>query len=169
MVRRRWTLRGLRPSAPCQTRYQWGYLYSTVEVEGQNAAEFACLPGGSLELSHLLLERLAVRDPEAGHVVIWDQAGFHPQPDLQELPAHVHVLPLPPYSPQLNPVEVIGDVIKDRIANTRRHTLEAMEEALGKILRPICHSAEGVRMLGSHSWLIEQVCATATENSAIAN
>jgi transposase len=169
VVRRCWTLRGLRPSAPYQTKYEWGYLYSALEVDGENAAEFACLPGGSLDLSHLFLERLAARDPEAEHVVIWDQAGFHPQPGLHALPERVQVLPLPPYSPELNPVEVIGDVIKDRIANTLWQTLESLEEALGEELRPIYESAERVRRLVSHPWLIDQVNATATENSAVTN
>ena len=168
VVRRCWTLRGLRPTAPYQTKYQWGYLYSALEVDGQHAAEFACLPGVSLELSRLFLERLAARDPQAEHVVIWDQAGFHPRPELHDVPERIHLLPLPPYSPELNPVEVIGDVIKDRIANTLWQTLEALEEALGEELRPIYESAERVRRLVSHPWLIQQVNATATENSAVA-
>ena len=98
--------------------------------------------------------------------MIWDQAGFHPQPHVHELPARVHVIALPPYSPELNPVEVIGDVIKDRIANTLWTTLEALEQALGEELRPIYESAERVRRLVSH-WLIKQVNATAQENSAV--
>ena len=167
VVRRCWTLRGIRPTAPYQTKYQWGYLYSALEVDGQNAAEFACLPGVSLELSRLFLERLAARDPQAEHVVIWDQAGFHPQPKLHAVPARIHLLPLPPYSPELNPVEVIGDVIKDRIANTLWQTLEALEEALGEELRPIYESAERVRRLVSHPWLIQQLNVTAPNNSAI--
>jgi putative transposase len=167
VVRRCWTLRGVRPTAPYQTKYEWGYLYSALEVDGPHAAEFACLPGVSLELSGLFLERLAARDPEAEHVVIWDRAGFHPHPDLHELPARIHLLPLPAYSPELNPVEVIGDVIKDRIANTLWQTLEALEEALGEELRPIYESAERVRRLVSHPWLVEQLNASATENSAI--
>jgi transposase len=61
VVRRCWTLRGVRPTAPYQTKYEWGYLYSALEVDGQHAAEFACLPGVSLELSRLFLERLAAR------------------------------------------------------------------------------------------------------------
>lgn len=169
VVRKCWTLRGMRPTAPYQTKYEWGYLYSALEVDGENAAEFACLPGVSLELSHLFLERLAARDPAAEHVVIWDRAGFHPQPHLHKLPDRIHLLPLPPYSPELNPVEVIGDVIKDRIANTLWSTLETLEEALGEELRPIYESAERVRKLVSHPWLIQQVNATATENSAITN
>ena len=168
VVRRCWTLRGVRPTAPYQTKYQWGYLYSALEVDGQNAAEFACLPGVSLELSRLFLERLAARDPQAEHIVIWDQAGFHPQPGLHEVPPHIHLLPLPAYSPELNPVEVIGDVIKDRIANTLWRTLEALEKALGEELRPIYQSAERVRRLVSHPWLMDQLNATAARNSAIA-
>jgi transposase len=167
VVRRCWTFKGIRPTAPYQTKYEWGYLYTALEVDGQNAAEFLCLPGVSLEMSRLFLERLVARDPQAEHVVIWDQAGFHPQPDLHDLPASIHLIPLPPYSPELNPVEIIGDVIKDRIANTLWPTLEALEEALGEELRPIYKSAERVRKLVSHHWLIHQVNATATENSAI--
>lgn len=53
VVRRCWTLRGMRPVAPYQTKYEWGYLYSALEVDGQNAAEFACLPRASLEVSQL--------------------------------------------------------------------------------------------------------------------
>jgi len=122
-----------------------------------------------LALSGLFLERLAARDPDAEHVVIWDQAGFHPQPGLHELPERIHVLPLPPYSPELNPVEVIGDVIKDRIGNTLWRRLEDLEVALGEELLPIYESAERVRRLVSHPWLVEQVNATAKENSAVTN
>jgi len=169
VVRRCWTLRGVRPTAPYQTKYEWGYLYSALEVAGAHAAEFACLPGVSLELSRLFLERLAARDPQAEHVVIWDQAGFHPRPELHAVPARIHLLALPPYSPELNPVEVIGDVIKDRIANTLWQTLDALEKALGEELRPIYESADRVRRLVSHPWLVQQVNATATENDAITN
>jgi len=167
VVRRCWTLRGLRPTVAYQTKYEWGYLYSALEIDGENAAEFLCLPEVSLAMSQLFLQRLAARDPQAEHVVIWDQAGFHPQPHLHRVPAGVHLIALPPYSPELNPVEVIGDLIKDRISNTLWTTMEALEEALGEELRPIYESAERVRRLVSHPWLIDQVNGTVTENSAV--
>jgi len=167
VLRRCWTLRGLRPLAPYQTKYEWGYLYSALELDGENAAEFLCLPEVSLAMSHLFLERLAARDPQAEHVVIWDQAGFHPQAGIHRLPPRVHLIALPPYSPELNPVEVIGDLIKDRIGNTLWATIETLEEALGEELRPIYESPERVRRLVSHPWLINQVNATVAENSAV--
>ena len=168
VVRRCWSLRGLRPVAPYQTKYEWSYLYSALEVDGENAAEFFCLPGVSLEMSHLFLAHLSAQDPQAEHVVIWDQAGFHPRAGAVGLPSNIHLLPLPPYSPELNPVEIIGDLIKDRIANTLWKTFEALEESISEELRPLCQSAERVRSLVSHPWLIEQVNITAPENSAIA-
>lgn len=167
VVRKCWTLKGIRPTAPYQTKYEWGYLYTALEVDGENAAEFLCLPEVSLGMSRLFLERLVARDPQAEHVVIWDQAGFHPQAHLHELPSQIHLVPLPPYSPELNPVEIIGDVIKDRIANTLWPTIESLENALGEELRPIYESAERVRNLVSHNWLINQVNDTVTENSAV--
>jgi transposase len=167
VVRKCWTLRGLRPAAPYQTKYQWGYLYSALEVDGEHAAQFQCLPGVSLELSRLFLEQLAERDPQAEHVVIADQAGFHLNPKLHPLPPRIHVVPLPPYSPELNPVEAIGDLVKDRIGNALWTTLEKLEAAIAEELEPIYQSAERVRRLVSHGWLIAQVNTTAAENSAI--
>ena len=63
-----------------------------LEVDGENAAQFLCLPAVSLEMSRLFLEHLAASDPEAEHMVIWDQAGFHPNPDIHALPERVHLM-----------------------------------------------------------------------------
>ncbi len=168
VLRKCWTLRGERPTAPYQTKYQWGYLYSALEVDGDHAAQFQCLPGVSLELSRLFLEQIAARDPQAEHVVIADQAGFHLNPELHEVPARIHLIALPPYSPELNPVEVVGDLIKDRIGNVLWGTLEQLEAAIVEELQPVYESAERVRRLVAHDWLTQQVNATATENDAIA-
>jgi transposase len=167
VVRKCWTLRGERPTAPYQTKYQWGYLYSALEVDGENAAEFQCLPGVSLELSRLFLAQIADRDPEAEHVVIADQAGFHLNPRLHQLPARIHLIALPPYSPELNPVEAIGDLVKDGIGNVLWTTLEKLEAAIAAELEPIYQSAERVRRLVSHGWLMNQLNVTAVENSAV--
>jgi len=167
VVRKCWTLRGLRPKAPYRTKYQWGYLYSALEVDGHHDAQFLCLPTVSLGMSRLFLEHLAASDPQAEHLVIWDQAGFHPKAELHALPDRIHLIPLPPYSPELNPVEAIGDLIKDRIGNTLWATLEALELAIGEEIRPLWQTPDRVRSLVSHPWLIEQVNVTVVENSAI--
>ena len=167
VVRKCWTLRGVRPTVPYRTQYEWGYLYSALEVDGENAAEFLCLPEVSLEMSSLFLKHLAASDPGAEHIVIWDQAGFHPKPEIHTVPERVHLVSLPPYSPELNPTEAIGDLIKDRIGNVLWPTIADLEQAISEELRPLCEEAECVRRLVSHPWLVEQANATATANSAI--
>lgn len=161
VVRKCWTLRGVRPTVPYRTKYEWGYLHSALEVDGKNAAEFLCLPGVSLELSDLFLRHLAASDPEAEHIVIWDQAGFHPKPEIHTVPDRVHLVALPPYSPELNPVEAIGDLIKDRIGNALWNRFADLEQAISEELRPLYESADAVRRLVSHPWLSEQANATA--------
>ncbi len=118
-------------------------------------------------MSGLFLQHLAASDPNAEHIVIWDQAGFHPKPKLHAVPERVHLVALPPYSPELNPTEAIGDVIKDRIGNVLWQSLDDLEQAIGEELRPLGENAESVRRLVSHPWLVEQANATAAENSAI--
>ena len=83
------------------------------------------------------------------------------------MPARIQLVPLPPDRPELNPVEAIGDVIKDRIANTLRKTLDDLEAAIGEELKPIYETAERVRSLVAHGWLVDQVTDTVTENSAV--
>jgi transposase len=56
------------------------------------------------------------------------------------LPANLRLLPLPPYSPELNPVERLGSLIKAQVCNRLYHTLARLErhiEAVTKqCLRP---------------------------------
>ena len=59
----------------------------------------------NLDCNQLFLEHLRSSDPEAHHVVIAAQAGFHLRKGYERLSEGVHIVPLPPYSPELNPCE----------------------------------------------------------------
>jgi hypothetical protein len=101
---------GYKPTAPYQTKYQWGYLHSALEVGGDGRAEALFLPTVSLECSRIFLAQIAASDPHADHIVIWDQAGFH-QATGQTCVPRVRILSLPPYCPELNPVEKLANLL----------------------------------------------------------
>jgi len=65
-----------------------------------------------------LAEISAAVDPDAHAVVILDQAGWHMSPKL-EIPANITLMPLPPRSPELNPVENIWQYIRDNWLSNR--------------------------------------------------
>jgi transposase len=160
VLRKVWALRGARPTAPYHTKYQWGYLYSALEVAGEHRAEAMFADSVSLGMSQGFLAQVAATDPQAEHIVIWDQAGFHEKTGSTAVPPRVHILSLPPYSPELNPVEKLGDLIKDRIGNTVWLDLEAIEAAITEELRPIWQLPERVRALIGEGWLLDQANAT---------
>src|SRR5208283_3903817 len=75
--RRGWALRGQRVVIPQQQRYEWEYVYGALEVV-RGESQFRFMPSVSLDFSRGFLQQIAASDPDAEHVVIWDQAGFHP-------------------------------------------------------------------------------------------
>jgi putative transposase len=159
VTRRVWSLRGLRPVCPVQPRYQWAYVYGAAEVGGQAQAEFLYCPTVNLECSQRFLQQLAAREPGATHVIIWDGAGFHPQDGAAGLPDNVRLLALPPYSPELNPIEGLWDQLKDHLCNTVYASLRALEEAITGFLRPCWENPERVRDLIGRGWLLAQANA----------
>jgi transposase len=162
VLRRCWALRGQRVTAPYQTKYQWGYLHSALEVDGAHAAQALFSNSVNLETSAKFLEQIQQSDPASQHVVIWDQAGFHPRPQHEQLPLGVHVLFLPAYSPELNPVEKIGAFIKDAVCNRVWETLAAIEAAISAELEPLWTLPERVKQLvGTNGWLAAQLNASA--------
>ncbi len=51
-------------------------------------------------------------------IMIWDQAGFHTSKNVQ-LPDNVTLIPLPPYSPQLNPIEKLWQYLRKHYWSNR--------------------------------------------------
>jgi transposase len=161
-TRRVWITKGARPIVRRQTRYEWDYLYGALEVvEGH--AEFLHLPTVNLDCNRLFLEHLQASDPQAEHIVIADQAGFHLRPGDARLPAHVHIVSLPPYSPELNPCEQLWDVLKDSegFVNGLFASIAKLRAALRPGLRRYWENAALVLSLVGRPWLHDQANTSA--------
>ncbi len=72
VVRRCWSLRGVRPYAPYHTKYQWGYLYSALEVGGAYGSQALFTSSVNLPTSGKFLEQLVASHAASQRVVIWD-------------------------------------------------------------------------------------------------
>lgn len=161
VIRRCWALKGVRVHVPYATRYKWGYLHEALEVDGDNRMELLFTPAIDLDIHALFLTQIGQREPKALHVVIQDQAGFHLRAGDARLPANVRLVPLPPYSPELNPVEKPGDLVKDAICNRLFKELRVLEDAILAELEPLRHGGERVAQLIGKGWLLDQTNAGA--------
>lgn len=161
VIRRCWGFKGVRVHVPYATRYQWGYLHEALEVDGRNKVELLFTPAINQDIHAVFLAQISQSDPAAVHVIIQDRAGFHLREDDARLPPNVRLLPLPPYSPELNPVEKLGDLVKDAICNRLFDELKTLEDAILAELQPLRESGQRVAQLIGTGWLLDQTNAGA--------
>jgi transposase len=147
IVRRAWARRGHRLGLPCQRKYEWGYVYGALEI-GTGRSEFTYWDGVDLEISTDFLRQIARSEPEAQHVVVWDGAGFHPRADWRPIPRGVKLIVLPPYSPELNPIEKLWDVLKDGLCNQVFDTMEDLWAAVTAQLEQLWEPTRIQRLIG---------------------
>jgi hypothetical protein len=132
-IRRRvWAPRGQRPSAPVHPRYEWLYVYGFVQPE-TGASEWLLLPTVSVEAFALALAEFAKVlgvGPRKHVVLVLDGAGWHAS-DRLVLPPELHLLPLPPYSPELQPAERLWPLLDEPLANRVFASLADLDATLG--------------------------------------
>lgn len=88
----------------------------------------------SLIFCSFLRNLFAWLDPSKKYVLILDNAGFHKTNCVKELIAEydwITVEHIPPYSPELNPIETCWKVTKNAVTKSQYFkTIDAMQEAL---------------------------------------
>lgn len=158
LLRRVWSERGVRPVVNRQIKYEWDYLYGSLEItEGE--AHFCQIPGTNLQWHQQYLEDLAASDPRHTHIVIQDGAGFHLRDGDLRVPANIRLIELPPYSPELNPCEQLWDLIKDALGNRIFKTVESLRTAMDQILLNWWGDSQKVISLIGRPWLRDQANA----------
>jgi hypothetical protein len=86
---------------------------------GTGADVALVLPEATTATMNLFLVELAANLPADVHaVLVLDRAGWHGARALV-VPANVTLVPLPPYSPELNPVERVWLYLRERFLSLR--------------------------------------------------
>ena len=148
-----WAPKGSRPVVPLQNEYEWVYLYGAVNPQtGESCARV--LPWVNTEMMQIHLDAISEQVGPKRHVVlVLDNAGWHGSSRL-ELPDNISLLPLPPYSPELNPIERLWHWLKDHEFSNRVYPdyddlLEAVSDMWNTLTR------ERIQSVCSCSWTHE--------------
>lgn len=124
-----WAPKGSRPTAVRQTEYEYLWVIGAVcPATGQS--EGLLSPRLNTDVVNVFLRQFSSTLAADEHaVMIWDGAGFHTSGKLQ-VPGNVTVLQLPPYSPELNPMENLWHYLKSHYWSNRAYAdYEELEEA----------------------------------------
>jgi hypothetical protein len=131
LVRTVWARRGQRPLVRVQHRYQWLYLLAFVHpASGRTEWAFASTVNTDvMPIALAAFARAVGAGPTKQIILVLDQAGYHTSP-LLEVPQGIHLVFLPPYSPELQPAEHLWQFSDAPLANRHFTALAALEETL---------------------------------------
>lgn len=125
-----WCFHGQRPIAPVQHRYEWRYLVSFVHPASGRAV-FHLATSVNIPLFNAELAAFAQAvgaGPKKEIVLVLDRAGWHASPQVR-VPDHIHLLFLPAYSPELQPVEHVWRLTDTALANRHFTSIAELEDA----------------------------------------
>ena len=146
--RRCWAPEGLRPEVPVQIIREYTYLFGAVSPH-DGVLDTLILPEVNAEAMSLFLAEVAQRHRTDYILMVLDGAGWHRARDLV-VPDQMGLVFLPPYSPELNPMEHVWEEIREKwFPNLVFSSLEAVEDRL----------VESVLYLESHRKLAASITA----------
>ena len=124
-----WAKKGSRPTAVRQTEYEYLWVLGAVCPETGHA-EGLLSPQLNTKIVNEFLRQFAQTIPANKHaVMLWDGAGFHTAKSLC-IPENMTVVTLPPYSPELNPIENLWHYLKSHYWSNRAYAdYDELEQA----------------------------------------
>ena len=144
----------MRPPGIADNRFTFAYIFAAIEPGTDNA--FALLmPEVNTDAMQQFLDRFAATIGEDEHVaMVLDQAGWHGANALQ-VPSNITLVPLPPYSPELNPVERVWLHLKDRFLSHRLlNDYEAIVDAACTAWSALLAEVGRITSLASYPWIL---------------
>jgi len=144
---RHWSKRGSPPRLAKDQRTKSAYIFGAICPEQGKGAGLV-LPSCDTHAMNLHLAEISRQVTTGAHaVVVLDQAGWHTAKDLI-VPGNITLMPLPPRSPELNPVENVWQFLREtwlsnRIFRSYRDILD--------------HCARAWKRLTDQPWLIMSI------------
>ena len=153
--RRRLTARGVQPVGSVQHVFEWFYVYGAVEPTTGDRF-FLELPYLNAENFQIFIDLFAHAFPDSLNLLLLDNSGAHTAQRLT-VPENVCLVFLPPYGPELNPIERVWRDLKDALAWLQFPTLGVQQDYVAMLLRG--YEAITLQALTGYPYLVEAIYA----------
>jgi hypothetical protein len=156
-----WYQKGARPRGVRQQGFASAHLFGAVCPERGEGAGLV-LPEVSTAAMGVFLAKLSRAVPAGAHAaLVLDGAGWHVSDDLV-VPANLTLIHLPPYSPELNPVERVWEYLRDRWLSHRvlASGYEAVVDAACAAWNALLAEPGRLRSLTNFPWLPTSVTSS---------
>jgi hypothetical protein len=152
-IRRSWCPKPYRPMCQAMVTQEYTYAYAAVSVP-DGTLDTLILPHVNTDCMQIFLDEVATRHSGDRIVMITDGAGWHNAASLS-IPENMRLVKLPPYSPELNPVEHLWDDLREKSFHNRVFkNIDALERHLSTSLRDMELDDQRVRSIVAWPWII---------------
>lgn len=112
------------------------------------------MPAANTDTMNIQLRDLGQQITDTVQVLlVLDQAGWHNSRGLR-VPDNITLLPLPPYSPELNPVEMIWRYLRQHYLSNRQYRdHDALFEAGGKAWNALSDEPNRIQSICLFPWI----------------
>lgn len=155
MRRRRLTACGVQPVGLIQHTFEWFYIDGAVApTTGERF--FLELPYLKADMFHIFVNALAQAFPDSLNLLLLDNSGAHTASRVH-WPDHVRAVWLPPYCPELNPIERVWRDLRDDLAWQQFVNLQAQQDCVADLLQT--YDALTLQSLTGYPYLVEAINA----------
>jgi len=147
-----WAPVGSRPPMVRDNRHETAYILGAVCPDrGIGAAIIA--PAANTECINLHLAEISAQVARgAVAALIWDGAGWHRSSEL-EVPQNIVLIPLPPYAPELNPMENVWEYLRaNKLSGCVWDTYDEIVTACSDAWNWLIDDPGRIRSIGTRDW-----------------
>ena len=151
--KRCWCGDGIRPSVPCHRVREYMYAYGAVSpLDGDMVS--LVLPKFNTYCMNIFLDAVSKQYPNDYILMVADNAPWHKSNGLV-IPENMEIFPLLPYTPELNPIEMIWDEIREKFfKNKLFKTLSAVSDKLCEAIVHLLDNKNIVKSITGWGWII---------------
>lgn len=134
-------------------RHDSAYLFGAIcPARGVGAA--IIMPTVNTEAMSEHLREISTQVAACAHcILICDGAGWHQQGGDLIVPANITLLPLPPYSPELNPMENVWEYLRgNKLCSLVWDSYDAIVAACKAAWDFLIDNPERIRSIGTREW-----------------
>lgn len=155
-IRHCWCPKPFRPLCQAMVTQEYTYAYAAVSVSDGDL-DTLILPNVNTTCMQLFVDEVSSRHPDERIIMVIDGAGWHKSQSLV-VPKNMRFLQLPPYAPELNPVEHLWDDLREKSFHNRVFdSIDALENHLSSSLRQMELDNERVKSIVAWPWIINSL------------
>jgi hypothetical protein len=134
-------------------RHDTAYLFGAI-CPARAVGAAIITPAANTECMNLHLAEISTQvAPGAIAVLICDGAGWHQTGGTLTVPGNIVLLHLPPYAPELNPMENVWDYLRgNKLSGCVWDTYQAILTACANAWNWFVDDVERVRSIGTREW-----------------